>query len=437
MAVLSAMEATPTEVELAECGATSASSWKGKEMTPISPASSVNLMSDAGVAFTLFKANVGMCILYMPRAWRNGGYVLSSLLLPVVAYIFVDCSVRLVKCRLAGAEGGFSDLMERAIGRLGKTLTDISMVGVHGGCCCCYYITVPCLLQAAIPDLAPISINHLIAALFLVWGPLCCIRRVSKLWLCSALGSLMVILGALTTFWLEEQQVERHPPTIHKLNTELQAVDWDSWLIFLGTACFTFEGIGLVVPTYDAARHKDHYVLTLRSIFAVIVFMNWSMGLIGYVVIGADVSPIILVDFTPGPAVVAIQLAFALAIFLSFPLQMVPVFQVLERHSCGIVDPANVPAAEPHRFAFRIMLCAACAVIAVLGATDLDNFVSIIGALCGLPLAIMYPAICHLRIVVGSDATLKEKLPDLLLFLLGLGGTLVITYANIVTWGVA
>lgn len=44
---------------------------------------------------------------------------------------------------------------------------------------------------------------------------------------------------------------------------------------------------------------------------------------------------------------------------------------------------------------FRSLLVICLALIAFLGASHLDNFVSLIGALCGVPLAFIFPAAAH------------------------------------------
>jgi len=47
------------------------------------------------------------------------------------------------------------------------------------------------------------------------------------------------------------------------------------------------------------------------------------------------------------------------------------------------------------RRGFRSLLVICLALIAFLGASHLDNFVSLIGALCGVPLAFIFPAAAH------------------------------------------
>lgn len=158
------------------------------------------------------------------------------------------------------------------------------------------------------------------------------------------------------------------------------------------------------------------------------------MGLLGYLAYGDEVKPLVLLDIQEGSMSTFVKLAFAINIVFSYPLQLFPACQVLEP---SMFTPMSDPplARKMRKNALRVTIVAVLALVAIVGATDLDNFVSLVGAFCGMPLAFVYPSICHLKLVVGRDGSLVQKMPDRLLIVVGILLTITITVINIATWG--
>jgi proton-coupled amino acid transporter len=406
------------------------------DKAPLSPAlhsedcneKAPKVLSDVGVLFTLFKANCGCIILYMPRAWANGGYLFSTIVLPVFAFFASACSLRLVRCKsIGGAEGHYGDVMDQAIGRRGRRLASISQFLLQCGICCTFYITCAELLHDTV--LPQVPVNVLIMLFVLVWAPMSWVRKVSKLWLCSLFGSLLVIIGALLIVGLEAKTVvetDAQPP--------VAAFNKRRCFIFIGQAAYVFEGICLVLPTYDAGKNKRRFPALFSLVIAFVTALVVAMGLLGYVAFGDAVSPLVLLDIQDGWMATFVKLAFAFNIIFSYPLQFFPACQVLEPL---MFTPMSDPPLERkmRKNALRTTVVAILALVSILGATDLDNFVSLVGAFCGMPLAFVYPSICHLKLVVGKDGSCVQKMPDVLLIVFGILLTVTITVINIATWG--
>lgn len=87
-----------------------------------------------------------------------------------------------------------------------------------------------------------------------------------------------------------------------------------------------------------------------------------------------------------------------LQVLCSFPLQMLPAARVvvswlvqrkrLRPQELLVFEPTSDPpwSRKMAKTGFRFMLVCLFALVAFLGASHLDNFVSLIGALCGVPL---------------------------------------------------
>eukprot|EP00435_Cladocopium_sp_Y103_P038381 s2052_g10.t1 len=226
--------------------------------------------------------------------------------------------------------------------------------------------------------------------------PVVAIRKISSLWPLSLLGTVLVVLGVLVVFGLElDGMVETHD------RGPLLWMNWSELLVCLGQACFMFEGIGLILPTFDASKKPEDfpwiYTITMTATLSLVC----CIGLFGYMAFGQGVQNLVLLDFQPGvwlgcetALVFVVRLAFMLQVLCSFPLQMLPASRLIEGLFFErISDPPMSRKLAKTGFRFLLVICFAA--IAYLGASHLDNFVSLIGALCGMPLAFIFPAAAH------------------------------------------
>ena len=232
-------------------------------------------------------------------------------------------------------------------------------------------------------------------------------------------------------------------------------MNWSGVLVCIGQAAFMFEGIGLILPTYDASSKPEDFswiyaawsqedvlpTLKRREIrlriataactcFTQVLVQTCTLGIVcavgvlGYLGFGNDCSTLILLNFPGSAAVFVVRTAFMLQVWCSFPLQFLPATRLLESFFFATVsDPPLLRKVA--KSAFRAVVVAFLAGLAVLGASKLDNFVSLIGALCGVPLAFIFPAVAHYILV-------KEFIwPDVLLAVFGVVLTILVTAVNV------
>eukprot|EP00438_Fugacium_kawagutii_P008608 Skav234204 [mRNA] locus=scaffold2795:76670:77560:- [translate_table: standard] len=106
---------------------------------------------------------------------------------------------------------------------------------------------------------------------------------------------------------------------------------------------------------------------------------------------------------------------------------MLPASRLIE----GLIfEPISDPpmSRKVAKTGFRFLLVISFAAIAYLGASHLDNFVSLIGALCGVPLAFIFPAAAHYVLIK------EQRWLDLLLMAVGMVLTILVTAVNVVAF---
>lgn len=135
--------------------------------------------------FTLLKAFIGTGIMFLPKAFRNGGILFSSITLVTVSLISSLCFHLLLQCRKQYG-GGYGELGDRIGGpKLRRLILASITVSQIGFVCAGIIFTAENMysfVEAVRPsDHGPMSTNALIALQLVVLIPLALIRNISKL----------------------------------------------------------------------------------------------------------------------------------------------------------------------------------------------------------------------------------------------------------------
>lgn len=387
------------------------------------PGRHVIRLSNLGVAIAVFKGNIGANVLFMPHAFQQGGWLIGILVLPMLATLSIVCVARLVSCREEGNKSSYGDIMEKATNNLGRTAVNLCVVVLQMGTCCLYLINVGNVLRGIVfPNL---SLTTLIFCEAIMISPLVLIRNVAKLSPVNASAGLLILVAICVAFCQLCQNI------IENGGEPVAAVNPNGILVCIGIASFANEGIGLVLPVFDSCRKPDRFIYVYSITIAAIVTLLSSMAGLGYKAYGADTQTLVLLNFPKGFLTNSIQLAFSIVMFASFPLQLLPAIRIVE----GLfLQPSRPNTWDKHiKSAFRVFGVFLVACAALLGATSLDHFVSLIGAVCGLPLAFIFPAICHRQLVATKNSISAHV--DTMLVVFGLVLTIIVGVQNILTWG--
>merc|ERR1712113_489303 len=171
------------------------------------------------------------------------------------------------------------------------------------------------------------------------------------------------------------------------------------------------------------------FVYSLTMV-AIVVLLACMAG-VGYLAFDANTETLVILNFPKGSLTNSVQLAFSITMLASFPLQLLPAIRIVE----GLfLQPSRPNTCDKHiKSAFRFVAVLLVACVSLLGATSLDHFVSLIGAVCGLPLAFVFPAICHRQLVATKGSWSAHA--DVALVVFGLSLTAIVGVQNILTWG--
>ena len=240
-----------------------------------------------------------------------------------------------------------------------------------------------------------IDVKWLILMQLIIFLPFSMIRDMAKLGGTALVADFFIMLGLVYLYYYD----------IFTLSTkgiaDVVAFNPSSWTLFIGTAIFTFEGIGLIIPIQETMKHPEKFPKVLGGVMVVITAIFLSMGAISYAAYGSDTKTVVILNLPQDSKFVnAVQFLYSLAILLSTPLQLFPAIRIMESGMFPKSGKFNLKVKWTKNL-FRFVVVAVTALIAWGGADDLDKFVALIGSFACIPLVNIYPPLLHMRAYPG------------------------------------
>ncbi|KAI9324101.1 transmembrane amino acid transporter protein-domain-containing protein [Zopfochytrium polystomum] len=389
----------------------------------------------AGKAFfMLVKAFIGTGVLFLPKAFANGGIVFSTVLIILLGWLTLHCMLLLVETsRKLG--GSFGDIGEKLYGAGMRRVVLASIAISQAGFCCAYYIFVAQNLR----DLLMIVSNcrwivpdwYFILLQLALYIPLSWVRRIKHFHITSLVADLFILLGLAYIFFYDLSIL-----ATRGVSHDIVWLNWNGFSLCLGTAMFAFEGICLILPIAESMKHPSHFSRLITLVMLVVGGCFLAIGATGYLTFGDSVATVVFMNMPKSsPTVLALQFLYALAILLSFPLSVYPTVRITES---AVFPPAldvagagkRSPLVKWQKNTVRAFLVAGLAAAAFAGRQHLDRVVALVGCLACIPLSFVYPAVFHYH--VAQSHWVKQK--DLLVAALGVLAVVYTTYLTIVEW---
>ncbi|EMG50443.1 hypothetical protein G210_4408 [Candida maltosa Xu316] len=391
--------------------------------------------------FLLFKALVGSGVLFLPRAFYNGGMLFSIVTLSLFGFLTFFCYVVLIDSRNTLKLNSFGELGYKTYGKTLKYFIMVSIVMSQIGFVATYILFTSENMIAFLSnylETTPSWLNRanlvIIQAILLI--PLVLIRNLTKLSLVSLISSAFIVIGLFIIFWFSGVNLIENGigPNITNFNP-------NSWTMLIGVAVTSFEGIGLILPIESSMAQPEKFPMVLSFSMILITTIFVAIGTVGYLSFGDTIKSIVILNLPQDNFLVqSILILYSIAVFLSGPLQLFPAIKIGEslifnsRHHNSSSTSRNkkLKASEGKLYhhsgkynpqvkwlknGFRAVSVVAVCTIAYLNADSIDKFVSFNGCFACIPLVYIYPPLIHLktsamsktknnRLLVGCDYVL-------------------------------
>ncbi|KAJ3982984.1 vacuolar amino acid transporter 4 [Lentinula detonsa] len=370
----------------------------------------------------LLKGFVGTGVLFLGKAFMNGGILFSSLLFIFIAVVSLHSFLLLVRAKLVvpGSFGGtcFQDIGGALYGPWMRHLILSSIVLSQIGFVGAYMIFVSENLQAFVSSVTNcvqyVPVKYFILIQTLIFLPFSLLRDIVKLSTTALVADAFILVGLVYIFSSEVGLV------IDRGARDVQMFNPKNFSLFVGTAVFSFEGIGLIVPIVDSMREPHKFPTVLTGVMAFLLILFGGAGALAYLTFGSDIQTVVLVNLNevhPGSRMLqVVQFFYSLAILLSVPLQLFPAIRIMENGLFTRSGKADTRVKwMKNIFRFATVIVTAC--VSLAGAKDLDKFVAFVGCFACVPLCYVYPAMLHYR---ACAHTRKKKLADIAMIVFGL-----------------
>lgn len=264
-----------------------------------------------------------------------------------------------------------------------------------------------------------IDVKYFILLQCLIFLPFAMIRDMAKLSAPALIADFFIILGLVYLYYYDIFTLTTHGIA------DIQAFNPNDWTLFIGTAIFTFEGIGLIIPIQETMKHPEKFPKVLAQVMVVITAIFLSMGAMCYAAFGSETQTVVILNLPQDSKFVnAVQFLYSLAILLSTPLQLFPAIRVMETGMFPKSGKFNWRVKWKKNL-FRFVVVIATALISWGGADDLDKFVALIGSFACIPLVYIYPPMLYMRAYPGKN---RPALIALIVF-----GGIVMVYTTCLT----
>ncbi|CCI44954.1 unnamed protein product [Albugo candida] len=374
---------------------------------------------------TLLKSFVGTGVLFLPEGFKSGGILFSPICLTVIAAFTLYAMVRLLQCReLVG--GTYGHIGYLAFGNWGRRMVQISILLMQAGFCCTYVIFVAKNMAQVFAYFGwNVSTSALILSQVAIYIPLSWIRYISYFSISNLIADVFILYGlAFILGNCLSVLIVDGPKPVEYFNTS-------SYPVFIGTAVFTFEGIGLVLPTQSSLspeRQAQFVSLLVGTVSGLLVFYSIFSSL-NYLAFGQRIQPMVTSSLPRNGWSISVQFGYSIAQALSYPLFLFPVVKITEE-MMGF--PKRASGLKRTKNMLRALIVVITISVAYFGQTHLDLFVSIVGAFCCVPLSFIYPPLFYLKLV--KDTSYFGRMLDMFVATSGILMFIFVTYSNLSAW---
>ena len=434
--------------------------------------------------FGIIKGTIGPAILFLPRGFKMAGWgvAIPALLFSTATYLYsasrlLDCwriekrkieRLEEIKALLGDTEGNYGstddadepkapkgppvdphlassdgtmltypELAKRAFGKY-SVFVSAGIAVLQFGVCLTYFIFVPENLVAVTHSLTGKAVPQeafLIAMIF-AEIPFTWIRDIRRLTPTNILASLLIFFGLASCLGIALFK-DYGDSSLIKEMSQLPPVNHETWFMFIGTAFYMFEGaMTLVVPLQEAVFTPEDKAkfpaLNKRVMWCIVTFYCFFASTC-WAAFGEGLKTAMTASLPPGALATAVQIAYSIAVFFTFPLQVFPALEVtLQTGAKAGTSDHGYDAAIFQRNVKASFLVCLLGFIAYFAQDYLGNVASLLGSAIGVPVALICPNLMHN--ILAKDISLCTRMMNYCVVCIGVFAFVVASTTTILNW---
>jgi proton-coupled amino acid transporter len=370
--------------------------------------------------FTLLKSMIGTGILFIPRGFYLGGWLMSTLMFCIMSVICTICMLWLSEAR-SRFHDNFGGLAERAIGPVGKHIVDISVFLTQIGFSIVGVVFFNSNLLKVLEYFGYYGEWWLpVAIQFMIYIPLCLKKHLSELAITHIIGDFIILSNVAYLGYMAFCELEDPAPDIDYIT-----FNSDTFMLMFGMAVYCYEGIGLILPIKEAMKEPEKFDRVLIAMMITVTFLLISFGLLNYLAYGQYIAQMVTLNIETSLTSAFSTLSYLLAIILTYPLMLFAPFEIIE-YKLGR------DKARRYSDFLRIVIVSFTLAVAVILKQKADKYIALLGALLCSPLAYIMPSI--IRIKLKPKVSSIDTIFGFSFIALGVIGSIVTLIITIESW---
>lgn len=329
------------------------------------------------VLINFAKGTIGAGILSMPKAFKDTGVALGSLVYVLVALLATYTMMLLLSnkrmaTRKYGSPGSqgmtFAGLAYLVFGKWGKIAVEVTVVLLQLIFCAGYLIVIG-------------SNMHTMTGWHAYWFILLAtplvllmafVKKFKDLWLISAFGLSVYIFGVVGLTVIHGTKVisthEQRPYQVELFSWSMKIAS------FAATAMYSIEGINLVIPCENALADPSKAGVVIAGGTGLILIFYIFYASFAYIA-GFGSCSVSVECLPPGPSTTAVKIMLVIALLFTHPVQIFPAVELAENR---LLDKAD-PRFEAKRYIMKTVMVLFTTGFA-LGIPNFSFFTSFVGA---------------------------------------------------------
>ena len=166
--------------------------------------------------------------------------------------------------------------------------------------------------------------------MFAVTAPLCLVRRIEKFAFTYIFADILIFITAITIIVFATIHIKEKD---YKWGEGVEAINSETWLTMIGSAIYSFEGVGVVLPILDVCEDKSKFPKILFAVMVTNVILYSFFGEYCLLVYGKYElagKPLITMNLPDIPLVWAIKAIFCVNVIISVSLVCFPANNITE-----------------------------------------------------------------------------------------------------------
>uniref|UniRef100_A0A8C2RLN2 Amino acid transporter transmembrane domain-containing protein n=1 Tax=Capra hircus TaxID=9925 RepID=A0A8C2RLN2_CAPHI len=398
----------------------------------------------------LLKCNIGTGLLGLPLAMKNAGLLVGPVSLLAIGILTVHCMVILLNCahhlsqRLQKTFVNYGEAMMYSLQTCpnawlrthsvwGRYTVSFLLIITQLGFCSVYFMFMADSLQQMVEEahvtsktceprkilvLTPnVDIRFYMLTILPFLILLVFIQNLRVLSIFSTLANITT-LGSMALIF---QYIMQEIPDPR--NLPLMA-SWKTFLLFFGTAIFTFEGVGMVLPLKNQMKHPQQFSFVLYLGMSLVIVLYICLGTLGYMKFGSNTQASITLNLPNCWLYQSVKLMYSIGIFFTYALQfhvpaeiIIPIIISQVSESWALFADLSVRTA---------LVCLTC--VSAILIPRLDLVISLVGSVSSSALALIIPPFLELITFYPEDMNCITIVKDIMISILGLLGCVFGTY---------